>query len=302
MADRVVEFLATCPDGVLVDATVGAGGHLKEIYKACGSKFEYFGFDLDHRILEQTRQDFADRLIKAELVQANFSSIADYLQRREISEISAVFYDLGIGSYQIDEPRRGFSYLAEGPLTMSFDEDSRIKAVDLIDSLSENELASLFKTYGQERQAKRIARAIKRNPAKITTTGELADLIRSAVGDRFFIKTAARIFMALRIKVNNELENIEKSLETVVPLLKPRGRAAVISYHSIEDGIVKKVFKKFRGRCICPSGLPECRCGKRKIIFPVTKKPVLASSEEVGINPRARSAKLRVVEKIETAA
>jgi 16S rRNA (cytosine1402-N4)-methyltransferase len=302
MADRVVEFLSTCPDGVLVDATVGAGGHLKEVYKACESRFEYYGFDLDNRILEQTKKALTDGRIKAELVKANFSTIADFLHRREISEISAVVYDLGIGSYQIDEPGRGFSYLAEGPLTMSFDEDSKMKAVDLIDGLSEKELASVFKTYGQEKHAKRIARAIKRSPEKMTSTGELADLIRSTVGDRYFVKTAARIFMAIRIKVNNELENIEKSLATVIPILKPRGRAAVISYHSVEDGIVKKIFKKFSGRCVCPSGVPECRCGRQKLIIPITKKPITASPAEIGANPRARSAKLRVVERIETAA
>jgi 16S rRNA (cytosine1402-N4)-methyltransferase len=300
MLNRVAELFSNCPAGVLIDATISGGGHLKGVFRVSGDRFRYIGFDLDGLSLKQTKKDFAKLGLKAELVKANFSEISEYLQRRKISTISAILYDLGISSYQIDNPERGFSYLADGPLSMSFDDTRKLAAADLIAKLSEKELADLFKSYGQERRARSLSKAIKKYPEKITTTGQLAQIIRSVVKDRFFIKTAAKCFMAIRIRVNNEFENIEKSLAGVLPLLAFGGRAIVISYNSLEDGLVKRIFKKFSGKCICPPGLPACQCGKQKLVRPVFAKPIRADPDEVLNNRRAHSARLRVVERIET--
>jgi len=183
---------------------------------------------------------------------------------------------------------------------MAFDERQDLQATDLIAQLGEGELAAIIKQYGQERRAKTLARAIKKHPGPLTSTGELGEIIRSVVGDRYFIKTASRVFQAIRIKVNNELEGIKLGLESTLPMLTVGGRVAVISYHSLEDGVVKRTFKKYSGKCVCPPGLPECRCGKQKLVKPVVKKPIEPEAEEIEKNPRARSAKLRVVERIET--
>jgi len=299
MVNQVVELLSGCPDGLFIDATVGTGGHLIEVYKAHGRRFKYIGFDLDSLALKQAKHDVTEIGLEAELIKSSYTEIAGHLQKRKISSISAVLYDLGIGSFQIDNPNRGFSYLGDGPLSMSFDDDEKLAAANIIDSLNENELTRLLKSFGQERKARSLSKAIKGCPDKIITTGQLAQIIRSVVGSRSFIKTASRVFQAVRIKVNDEFENIRKSLETVLPCLAPGGMAMVITYHSLEDGHVKRVLKKYSGKCVCPSGMPECRCGKQKLVRPVYSKPVKPSPEEIAVNSRARSAKLRVVERIE---
>ncbi|MCP4583338.1 MAG: 16S rRNA (cytosine(1402)-N(4))-methyltransferase RsmH [candidate division Zixibacteria bacterium] len=298
LADKVVEQLSSCPDGFFIDATVGAGGHLKAVSKAHGKRFRYFGFDLDNSVLQRTENHLTQMGIEVELINSNFSNVTDFLQGRGISTISAILYDLGIGSFQIDDPKRGFSYLQDGPLSMSFDGSSASTAADIIESRSEKELVDLFRTYGEEPKAKILARTIKNNPERITTTGQLADILRSVVGDRRFIKTASRIFQALRIKVNDELAHIEKGLESILPLMATGGKAMVISYHSLEDGLVKRIFKKFSGKCVCPPKMPECRCGTVKLVRPVFTKPLIPDAKEIAVNRRARSAKMRIVEKI----
>ena len=298
MVNRVVELLSDCPDGVFVDSTVGSGGHLIEVFKAHGSKFKYFGFDLDGLVLEETKKVISKTGIKAELVKSNFSEVVNHLNKRNISSISAILYDLGIGSFQVDDPERGFSYLGSGPLSMSFDDKAKLSASDLINKLSEKELTDLFRVYGQERRAKLLSKAIKQYPGKLTTTNQLAEVIRSVVGNRYFVKTASRVFQAIRIKVNDEFENIRKGIESVLPYLSYGGRVIVITYHSLEDGLVKRIFKKFTGKCVCSSRMKECRCGKEKLVRLVLTKPIKADPDEVAVNVRARSAKLRVVEKI----
>ena len=299
MLGQVTESLADCPAGIFVDATVGFGGHTKEIFRVCGDKFKYYGFDLDGLALKRAYDNLLKVGLKAELVKRSYAEIAGYLQGRGVSRISAALYDLGIGSFQIDDPLRGFSYLGDGPLSMSFDDEKRLAAAELIQKSSFNELVNIFQALGQEKAARAIARAVKSNAEKITTTGQLAELIRSVVGRRRFVKTAARIFQALRIAVNDELNNLRLSLDSVVPMLAPGGRLAVITYHSLDDGLVKRIYKKYSGRCICPPGMPECRCGKRLLVKAVFPKPVLPEAGEIGANPRARSAKLRVVERVD---
>ncbi|MCD6161655.1 MAG: 16S rRNA (cytosine(1402)-N(4))-methyltransferase RsmH [candidate division Zixibacteria bacterium] len=302
MVKQVIESLSSCPDGIFVDATIGAGGHSREVIKIFGNKFEYIGFDLDSIVLKKAASRLAEYGPETKLIKSNFADIAVHLKSEKIPHISAALYDLGIGSFQIDDPERGFSYLNDGPLGMSFDDTRKYSASDLIANSSEKELFILFRTLGQERKAKSLAKAIKNYPERITTTGQLAQIIRSVAGDKYFIKTASRVFQAIRIEVNAEFENISRSLESVIPLLAVGGRALVITYHSLEDGLVKRIFKKYSGKCVCPPGMPECRCGAQKLIRLVFSKPVVPDSDEVNSNPRARSAKLRVVERIEAAA
>jgi len=301
MADTVIELISSCPEGVFIDATVGGGGHLKKIYEKYGRRFKYFGFDLDGLALKRTEDEFSRLGLEAALYSLNFSNIAAFLRERDIGSVAAILYDLGIGSFQIDDPGRGFSYLGDGPLSLSFDPDQKLAAAALIGRLDERELAGVFKNYGQEPKARALARAIKKYSGEIVTTATLANIIRDTVGDRRFIKTASRVFQALRMTVNGELENIESSLEAILPVLSEGGRALVITYHSLEDRLVRRVFKKFSGRCVCPSNIPECRCGKLKMVRPVTAKAIRPEPGEISLNPRARSAKLRAVEKIAAA-
>jgi len=298
LADIIIDQLKSCPDGIFIDSTVGAGGHLKAVFQAHGNRFKYFGFDLDQEIIGQTRRSLNELGIEAELIYSNFSNVADFLQGRGISIISAILFDLGIGSFQIDDPRRGFSYLKDGPLSLAFDAKNPRQASDILRKYSEKELTELFRTYGEEPRAKYLARSIKNYKGRIMTTGQLAEVIRSVTNDRYFVKTAARVFQALRIKVNEELDHISRGLESIIPFLAPGGKAMVISYHSLEDGLVKRIFKKYSGKCVCRSKIPECACGKVKLVHPVFSKPVVPDPEEIASNPRARSAKLRIVERI----
>jgi 16S rRNA (cytosine1402-N4)-methyltransferase len=300
MADTIVQLIGTCPDGIFVDATVGAGGHLQAVFEAYGNRFRYFGFDLDSDILRRTSTMFSSKPIDVEFVNSNFSRVADLLQRRGITQISAVLFDLGIGSFQIDNPDRGFSYLHDGPLSLSFG-GSDANAAELIARTDEREMTRLLREYGEEPKAKSLAKAIANAKEPIESTGQLADLIRRVVGDKAFIKTSSRVFQALRIAVNDEFGSIAEGLNTTLPLIAPGGRALVITYHSLEDHLVKRILKKFSGKCICPPGTPECRCGKAKMFKPLGAKPVLPDSKEVKLNSRARSAKLRVVERLAVA-
>ncbi len=298
LAARVVEHLRGCPPGYFIDATLGAGGHLRAVYREFRDRFSYIGFDLDGEVIENTRKLLYREGIKAQLVQKNFSEIADYMTREGKSPISAVLYDLGLSSMQIDDPDKGFSYLHDGPLRLAFDPKQTRTAADLIGASDEAALYRILRDYGQEPRAKSIAKAIKAEGRAITTTSELSAIIRRVVGSRSFLKTAARVFQALRIEVNDELANLEQSLQSIIPSIQLGGRIMVIAYHSLEDRIVKRVFRKYSGKCVCPPRARECRCGKIIIVRALTPKPERPSPEETAGNPRARSAKLRVVEKI----
>jgi 16S rRNA (cytosine1402-N4)-methyltransferase len=298
MTAQVKQYLQGCPPGIFVDATLGGGGHTIAVQKSFKDVFSCVGFDLDAQALERTKQALKVEGVEAELVKSNFAQIADYLAMKKIDSVSAILYDLGISSQQIDNPATGFSYLKDGPLGLSFDNSRPYAAAELIEESSEQQLTGILRAYVQEPRARSLARAIKNSPTKIETTSQLASVIRKISGDRFFIKTASRIFQALRISVNDELGNIDKSISSVLLLLKPGGRAIVISYHSLEDGLIKQLFKKYSGRCICPGKVIQCQCGAQKLVKILTAKPVQPDVDEVASNPRARSAKMRVVERI----
>lgn len=297
MIGQVKQYLQGCPPGIFVDATLGGGGHTSAVFKSFKDVFTCIGFDLDAQALERTKKTFKEEGVEAELIQSNFARIADHLAMKQIRSISAILYDLGISSQQIDIPESGFSYLQDGPLSMSFDRNCPYTAARLIEECSEQQLTVILKNLGQEPKAKSLARAIKNYPEKITTTGQLASLIRKISGERFFIKTASRVFQALRIAVNDELGSIENSIDSTIPLLAPGGRIVVISYHSLEDGLVKRLFRKNSGRCLCRGKVLKCQCGARSLVKIITPKPVQPDRVEISINPRARSARMRVAEK-----
>lgn len=303
MVREVIEFLNPSPGGIYVDATLGLGGHTEAILKASGTKARVIGFDVDEEALSLAKKRlcaFSENIV---FVNENFSRIEEVLKSLGIEEVDGVVADLGLSSFQLEGSKRGFSFLRDEPLDMRMDKRIGVTAFNLINELDFEELYNIFKTYGEERWAIRIARCIirYRSQKPIKTTLELAEIVSEAIPKRFHprgIHPATRVFQALRIAVNKELENLEVFLRKAIPLLKRGGKIAVISFHSLEDRKVKNVFREFSLSCICPPGLPVCGCGRRGMLRVLTRSPVRPSSQEVSNNPRARSAKLRVGERI----
>ncbi len=284
-----------------MDATLGAGGHAWGILAAASPKGELLGLDLDPQALEiaSPRRDvFRGRVT---LVQASFTTLAAQLEKLGWKEVQGIVIDLGVSSMQLDRPERGFSFQAEGALDMRFDPGQPLSAADLVNRAPEQQLADLIWRYGEEPQARRIARAIVQ-ARPLRTTLQLAEVVSRAVGShRQRIHPATRTFQALRIAVNAELEAIEAVLPLAVQALEPGGRLAVIAFHSLEDRIVKQFFRRESKDCICPPGQPVCTCGHKATLKEVTRHPVVAAEAEVAGNQRARSARLRVAEKLQLA-
>ncbi len=287
--------------GKYVDATLGAGGHAWGILEAASPNGVLLGLDLDPQALgiaSQRLSVFHDRVT---LVQASFTTLAAQLDRLGWKQVQGIVIDLGVSSMQLDRPERGFSFQAEGALDMRFDPDQPLSAADLVNHAPEQQLADLIWRYGEEPQARRIARAIVQ-ARPLQTTLQLAEVVSRAVGShRQRIHPATRTFQALRIAVNAELDAIEAVLPQAVEALAPGGRLAVISFHSLEDRIVKQFFRREGKDCICPPGQPVCTCGHKASLKEITRHPLEASETEVAQNPRARSARLRVAEKNELA-
>ena len=300
---EVLAFLDPQPGQVLVDCTLGGGGHGRELLEKVLPGGILVGLDQDREAVKAAREVLKplgeNNFI---ILNTNFVNLKEALRQIGIEKVDGILFDLGVSSYQLDEARRGFSYQLDAPLDMRMDPTSRLTAYDLVNTASVDELARVIKDYGEERWAKRIAQFIaeerKREPVK--TTGKLVDIIKRAIPSgarREGPHPAKRTFQALRIAVNRELEILESSLEQGIELLKAGGRLAVITFHSLEDRIVKNVFQKNAGACTCPKNLPVCVCKRRPLVKIVTAKPVLPREDELADNPRSRSAKLRVVEK-----
>ncbi len=304
LLQEVIHGLQIAPNSNCIDGTVGLGGHARLMLEKAAPNGTLIGVDRDRTSLmlaSEELREFGDRFIPVHDSYARILDHPDVLKQAQ--PISAILIDLGLSSRQLDAEERGFSFLAPGPLDMRFDTlEETPTAAELLDSQSEEELRILFKTYGEEPHANRIARAIVKQRAveSITTTQDLAQLVESVVPRRpqQRIHPATRVFQALRIAVNRELEELEEFLPVAVEVLAPQGRLAVISFHSLEDRIVKKFFRKESVDCICPPELPECRCDHRSQLQILTKKPITASPEEIQTNPRARSAKLRIIQKM----
>ena len=301
LLEETLKFLAPERGGLFVDGTVGYGGHSEAILKSSPNT-RVLGIDLDDAALTYTRERLAPFGERFRAFQANFRAINAVLQQANERDPNGILVDLGVSSLQFDSPERGFSFRFDAPLDMRMDPTKGDTAADLLQQLPESEIARIIFEFGEERHSRRIARRIvecREQGKPITTTTELADLVRQATGGhkRNQIHPATRTFQALRIAVNNELEGLGKFVESAVDLLIPGGRFVGISFHSLEDRILKRELRKLSGYCQCPPSLPVCSCGARKTVEILTRRPVTAGDRELAENPRARSAKLRAAEK-----
>ncbi len=300
---ETIELLAAERGGLFVDCTVGLGGHSEAILETFRDA-EVLGIDRDDEALEQARKRLARFGSRFRAVHADFRDITRVLAIAKVSQPRGILADLGVSSLQLDSTSRGFSFRHDAPLDMRMDASIGVEtAAELLDRLSEVEIAQIIFEYGEERRSRRIARWIverREQGTPVQTTRELASLVERAVGfdKKRRIHPATRTFQALRIAVNGELENLDRFVTDAVDLLEPEGRLAVISFHSLEDRIIKRTFWTLSGRCQCPPRLPQCMCGARKTVEILTRRPVVADEEEVADNPRARSAKLRVCARI----
>ncbi|RMF04298.1 MAG: 16S rRNA (cytosine(1402)-N(4))-methyltransferase RsmH [Chloroflexi bacterium] len=300
LLQEVVEALQPRAGGIYIDGTVGAGGHAAAVLRASAPDGRLFGFDQDPQALELARQNLAQFGERVQLYHANFRQLAALARLHRIPPADGILLDLGVSSMQFDQAERGFSFQADGPLDMRMNPQAGPTAAELVNTLPEAELANLIYRYGEERHSRRIARAII-NARPIHRTAQLAQVVAGAVrrkgkpGARK-IHPATRTFQALRIAVNHELDVLEQVLPQALGLLKPKGRLAVISFHSLEDRIVKQFFRQEATDCICPPEQPVCTCEHKSIINIITKKPITPGLAEIEVNSRARSAKLRVVE------
>jgi 16S rRNA (cytosine1402-N4)-methyltransferase len=302
LLEETLKFLAPERGGLFVDCTVGYGGHSEAILKS-SQNTRVLGMDLDPAALAYSRERLAPFGERFQAFKANFRAINAVLQQANEREPNGILVDLGVSSLQFDSPERGFSFRFDAPLDMRMDPTKGDTAADLLQQLPESEIARIIFEFGEERHSRRIARRIvecREQGKPITTTTELADLVRQATGGhkRNQIHPATRTFQALRIAVNHELEGLGEFVESAVDLLIPEGRFVGISFHSLEDRILKRELKKLSGHCECPPRLPVCACGAREVVEVLTRRPVAPGFSEIDENPRARSAKLRACKKI----
>lgn len=303
LLEEALELLDASKGGVFVDATLGMGGHTEAILQAnAANKVIALDQDADAVALATKRlEPFADRV---KIFHSNFSELSSAVESSNLKEVDGILADLGVSSLQLDDAGRGFSFRFEAPLDMRMDATSDLPtAADLLATLPEEEIANIIYRFGEERFSRRIARRIVErrvggNP--VTTTGELAELVERSVrrSPKDKIHPATRTFQALRIAVNREMEVLESFLSEAIESLKTEGRLAVITFHSLEDRIVKQAFLKMSGRCQCPPKIPRCVCGAKKVVEVLTRKPIVPTDDETAANPRSRSAKLRAVKKI----
>ena len=297
-----IEGLDIKPEGIYLDGTLGRAGHSREIAKRLTSG-RLICVDRDQAALDAAQERLGPWLDRVSLVHSNFCEIDTILDGLGISAVDGMLFDLGVSSPQLDDASRGFSYMADAPLDMRMDQSDALTARTVVNEWPREELRRIFSQYGEERYAGPIAAAIERRRAErpIETTLELVEVIRSAMPGRALKEKqhpAKRCFQAIRIAVNDELSSVDRMLRSAVPRLKPGGRLAVISFHSLEDRIVKNALAGFAKGCTCPPDFPVCVCGKKPVIRLVSRKPVISGAEELEVNPRARSAKLRVAEKL----
>lgn len=299
LLQEVLNLLAPQPGDIVVDCTFGAGGHSKAMWQQMQRQGQIIGIDQDQEAIRNA--GVLPRGVT--LVHDNFLNIRSILLALGISQVDRVLFDLGVSSPQLDIPARGFSYRHDASLDMRMNQQSSTSAADLVNNLDEAELARIIWEYGEERWAQRIASFIVKQRAKnpIATTGQLVEIIKKAIpagARRGGPHPAKRTFQALRIAVNQELAVITPSLTEAVEVMNIGGRIAVITFHSLEDRLVKQTFKQLERGCICPPRLPVCVCGKKPMLKIITKKPILPSNDELDHNPRSRSAKLRVAERV----
>ncbi len=297
-----IEGLRIKPDGIYVDGTLGGGGHSLEICKRLTANGRLIGIDQDEDAIEAAKERLEEYQDRADVVHGNFRDMKSELLTLGVASVDGVILDLGVSSYQLDTVERGFTYREDAPLDMRMDQRQSLTAKNVVNEYSERELTRILRDYGEEKFAKNIARQIvtARSKKELETTGELIQVIKAAIPMRVQAvggHPAKRTFQAIRIEVNRELEVLEDSLENLVDLLNDEGRICVITFHSLEDRIVKEKFRTFEHPCTCPPDFPVCVCGKIPKGVVLTKKPIYPSQEEQESNPRAKSAKLRIFER-----
>lgn len=303
LLEECIENLNIDPDGIYVDGTLGGGGHASYICQHLSPKGTLIGIDRDQDALNAASERLKDYSCQKIFVQSNYSDIRNVLQELELDGIDGALLDLGVSSFQLDNADRGFSYMHDAPLDMRMNQDDPFTAYDVVNEYDQKELTRIISKYGEEKWASRVANFIVngRKDGPIETTGQLVELIKAAIpakARREGPHPAKRTFQAIRIEVNDELGQLERAIEEFCDVLNPKGRLCVISFHSLEDRIVKEIIAKRVNPCTCPKEFPVCVCGKVADIKKISKKPILPSEEELEFNPRSRSAKLRVCEKL----
>jgi len=301
LLEETIENLLIKPDGVYVDGTLGGGGHSYEIAKRLTTG-RLIGIDQDEAAILAAKERLKEFDDKVTIVRSNYCNIRQILDDLGIRAVDGILLDLGVSSYQLDTPERGFSYMEDAPLDMRMDTRVQTTAKDIVNNYSEAELYRIIRDYGEDNFAKNIAKHIvrQRKIKAIETTLELADIVKAAIPKKLWAGAghpAKRTFQAIRIELNKELDVLKDTLQDMIDLLKPGGRLCIITFHSLEDRIVKSCFKTNENPCVCPPSFPVCVCGRIATGKVITKKPILPSGEELEFNKRAKSAKLRVFEK-----
>lgn len=301
LTEPVVEWLAPAAPGLLVDATVGLGGHAEALLEAVPD-FRLLGVDRDPQAVAMARRRLEPFGRRVTVVNRSFDRMPEVLVERDLPCPSAILADLGCSSLQLDSAERGFSFSADGPLDMRMGSDGPT-AAEMVNTTDEGELVKIFWRYGEERRSRAVARAIvrQRQVQPFATTRELGALIERVIPRRRNqkIHSATRVFQALRIAVNDELGQLERFIEPAARSLRPGGRMAIISFHSLEDRMVKHGFARLQGQCTCPPDFPECRCDPENVVSVLTRSPIRPTDEEIERNPRSRSARMRVIERVE---
>ena len=299
---ETVDSLKIKPDGIYVDGTMGGGGHAYEICRRLGEGGRYIGIDQDEAAIQAAGERLAEFGDKVTIVRSNYEKIQEILQELGIDGADGILLDLGVSSYQLDTAERGFSYKEDAPLDMRMDQRNPLTAREIVNTYSESDLYRIIRDYGEDNFAKNIAKHIVRyrQEKEIETTGELAEIIKGAIPAKVRAvggHPAKRTFQAIRIECNQELDVLNRSIDTMIDLLNPGGRLAIITFHSLEDRIVKTRFRTNENPCTCPPDFPVCVCGKVSKGRVITKKPIVPSEEEIEENKRSKSSKLRVFER-----
>lgn len=304
LLEEVIENLNIKPDGIYVDGTLGGAGHASEVCRRLNKQGTLVGIDQDDTAIQASTERLSAFDNKIHIVKSNYVHMKEVLQELQIDKVDGILLDLGVSSYQLDHAERGFSYMEDAPLDMRMDQQQTLSAMDIVNEYPEHELYRIIKEYGEERFAKSIARNIcqARRAKKIETTFELVDIIRRSMPAKARNgkgHPAKRTFQAIRIECNHELEVLRNALDEMVDLLNDQGRLCIITFHSLEDRMVKLSFRNDEDPCVCPPGFPVCVCGNVSRGKVITRKPILPSEEELERNSRSKSAKLRVFEKRE---
>ena len=301
---ETVDSLQVKPDGIYVDGTLGGGGHALEVCRRLGEHGRLIGIDQDAAAIEAAKERLGEFGDKVTIIRSNYCNMKEELNRIGVTKVNGILLDLGVSSFQLDTPERGFTYRDENaPLDMRMDDRQSLTAKDIVNGYSEMDLYRIIRDYGEDKFAKNIAKHIVQERAKkpIETTGELTEIIRASIPMKVQVTgghPAKRTFQAIRIELNKELEVLQNNLDDMIDLLNPGGRICIITFHSLEDRIVKTNFKRNENPCTCPSDFPVCVCGKKSKGKVVTRKPILPSEEELEVNSRSKSAKLRVFERV----